>query len=199
MRGSADVLYIGQESVAIIPPFTTPFQEEERERNANCLVQDPVAEEGGDQENESFVVPRHRIAEKKEIKQDDEMQYLVTEKKVKDQINETDVVLHQPATDYQPQLTLTKRRELVAPAADLQPRHTDAAETELSSNPILPNTIKEPVVNKPLNMYADRYVQASFSPGKPSFPINDKIERPILPSDIKDKEHGDLIYAKVRY
>lgn len=143
MRGSSDFLYIGQQSVAILPPpFTTPFQEEGCERKASFLVHDPVVEEGSDQEKESSVVTR----KKKEIKQDNEMQSLVTAKKEKDQKNETDFVWQQPTTDHCP-----------------QPRHTETV-TELSSNPTLPNNLKKSDMFIDIN--AD-HVRAPYSPGKP--------------------------------
>ena len=164
MCGSSDVLYIGNESIGVIPPFIAPFQGNEHERNT-CLLQNSLQEGGGDQD----IVPH--------------------EPQLQDSLQEggrdQDVVPHEAYYQeytwyYYPIQEEGCDAEFVIPPFSL-PRLPCDAELVLG------------IVSYTKMKKSD----TAFSTEKPSFP---KKERPRhLPTDIKDKEHGDLIYAEVRY
>ena len=128
MRGFAEVLYAGNESIGVIPPFTAPFQGIEHERNTNCLVQDPLEEGGRDQD----VVPH-------EAQLQDPLQ---------EEGGDQDIISYQVQS---------------------QPESIDNQSQFVSSLPSLP---------------CDSEMVSDFDP---------------IFSDTKDKVHGDLIYAEVRY
>ena len=156
MRGSADVLYVGNESIGVMPPFTAPFQGIEHRRSTNCLVQDPLEEEGRDQD----VVPHEA-----------QLQGPLQEEGGDQDIN-SNLVQSQPAS-----IERQSMLQFVLPACTLP----------CDAKFVVPGTLSYTMMKKS---------DIAFPAEEPSFP---EIERPNLPSDIKDKEHGDLIYAKVCY
>ena len=184
MRGSADVLYIGNESIGVMPPFIAPFQGNEHERNT-CLLQDSLQEGGGDQD----IVPH--------------------EPQLQDSLQEggrdQDVVPHeayyQEYTWYYPieeEGWDQSTSQLVVSLLSLLPRLPCDAELVIPPFILLPRLPCDAELVLGIVPYTKmKKSDTAFPAEKPSFP---KKEQPRhLPTDIKDKEHGDLIYAEVRY